>query len=72
MAFAMNTIRDMPQQLGVAERFNRTLAEGITTLLSQVGLSCTWWEDAANHFIHGRIRLPSCAIKSKTSHELFY
>ena len=34
-----HSIRDTPQQLGVAKRLNRTLDEGITTLLSQSGLS---------------------------------
>jgi len=29
-----HSIRDMPQQLGVAERMNRKPDEGITTLLS--------------------------------------
>jgi len=65
-------IRDMPQQLGVTEHFNRTLAEGVMTALLQAGLTCTWWEDAANHFIYGKIHLPSHAIDSKTSHKLFY
>jgi len=62
----------MLQQLRVTECFNRTLAEGVTTALSQAGLTRTWWEDAANHFIYGKIHLPSCAIDSKTSHKLFY
>jgi len=67
-----HSIRDTPQQLGVAERMNRTLDEGVTTLLSQSGLSRTWWEDAAQHFIYGKIRLPSAPIAPHTPHELFY
>ena len=51
-----HSIRDTPQQLGVAERMNRTLDEGVTTLLSQSGLSRSWWEDAALHFLYGKIR----------------
>jgi len=39
-----HSIRDTPQQLGVAERMNRSIAEGVTTLLSQSGLVRTWWE----------------------------
>ena len=38
-----HSIRDTPQQLGVAERLNRTLDEGVTTLLSQSGPSWIWW-----------------------------
>ena len=67
-----HSIRDTPQQLGVAERMNRTLDEGITTLLSQSGLSRAWWEEAAQHFLYGRIRIPSSAIAPNTSHDLFY
>jgi hypothetical protein len=66
-----HSIRDTPQQLGVAERLNWTLAEGITTILSQSGLSRTWWEDAAAHFLFGKIRLPS-SVTGHTPYELFY
>ena len=66
-----HSIRDTPQQLGVAERLNRTLAEGITTILSQSGLTRTWWEDAAAHFLFGKIRLPS-SVTNHSPYELFY
>jgi len=66
-----HSIRNTPQQLGVAERLNRTLAEGITTILSQSGLMRTWWEDAAAHFLYGKIRLPSL-VTTHTPYELFY
>ena len=65
-------IRDTPQQLGVTERLNRTLDEGITTLLTQSGLSRTWWEDAVQHFLYGRIRLPTSVTAPDTPHSLFY
>ncbi len=67
-----HSIRNTPQQLGVAERLNRTLDEGITTLLAQSSLSHTWWEDAALHFLYRRMRLPSAATSPSTSHNLFY
>jgi len=66
-----HSICDTPQQLGVAERLNRTLAEGITTILSQSGLTRTWWEDTAAHFLYGKIRLPSL-VTTHTPYELFY
>ena len=53
-----HSIHDTPQQLGVAEHLNRTLNEGITTLLSQSGLSRTWWEDVALHFLYGKMCYP--------------
>jgi len=67
-----HSIRDTPQQLGVAERMNRSIAEGVTTLLSQSGLARTWWEDAATHWLHGKIRLPSSTTAPLTPFELFY
>jgi len=67
-----HSIRDTPQQLRVAECMNRSLSEGITTLLSQSGLTRTWWEEAATHWLHGKIRLPSSATAPLTPFELFY
>ena len=67
-----HSIRDTPQQLGTAERLNRLIAEGITTALLQSGLGRNWWEDAATHWLHGKIRIPSSAIAPFTPFELFY
>ena len=64
-------IRDTPQQLGVAERMNRSINEGITILLLQSGLAHSWWEDAAMHFLYGKSRIPSSGVKSLTPLELF-
>ena len=66
-----HSIRDTPQQLGVAERLNRSISEGIATLLSQSGLARVWWEDAAMHWLYGKIRLPS-SVTGLTPYELFY
>jgi hypothetical protein len=49
---------DTPQQNGVAECFNRTLAEGITTLLNKAKLPATMWVDTASAFVHVHNRLP--------------
>ena len=67
-----HSIRDMPQQVGVAKQMNRSLSEGITTLLSQASLVCIWWEDAAIHWLNGKICLPSSTTAPLTPHELFY
>ena len=67
-----HSIRDTPQQLGVAERMNRSIAEGITLALSQSGLGRSWWEDAAAHWLYGKIRIPSSIIAPHTPFELFY
>jgi transposase InsO family protein len=67
-----HSVRDTPQQLGIAERMNRSITEGITTALSQSGLMRTWWEDAATHWLHAKIRLPSSATAPLPPFELFY
>jgi hypothetical protein len=67
-----HSICDTPQQVGVAEQMNCSIAEGITTILSQSGLTHTWWEDAAAHWLHGKIRLPSSATAPFTPFKLFY
>jgi hypothetical protein len=67
-----HSICDTPQQLGIAECLNRTLDKGITTLLAQSGLSHAWWEDAALHFLHGKIRLPSSVTMPSMLYDLFY
>jgi len=51
---------------------NWSIAEGVTTLLSQSSLARTWWEDAAMHWLHGKIRLLSSATAPLTPFELFY
>ena len=66
-----HSIRDTPQQLGVAEHMNRSIDEGITTLLSQSGLARHWWEDAAMHWLYGKTRIPSSKPGSLTTLELF-
>src|SRR5258706_7094441 len=67
-----HSIHNTPQQLGVAEHLNHTLNEGITTLLSQSGLSHVWWEDVALHFLYGKMRLPSSVMAPDTPYSLFY
>ncbi|KAL5520691.1 hypothetical protein ACEPAF_2693 [Sanghuangporus sanghuang] len=41
--YRQHTIRDEPYQNGVAERANRTLAEGITTMLNEAHLPSSFW-----------------------------
>ena len=66
-----HTIRDTPQQNGVAERMNRTLAEGITTMLATAKLPPSSWPWAANTLIHTINRLPSSVINFRTPFELW-
>ena len=52
-----------PQQNGVAERFNRTLEEGMRSMLYGSGLSKGFWGEAALCFNHTRNRTPTSALK---------
>ena len=67
-----HTIRDEPHQNGVAERANRTLAEGITTMLNEAHLPASFWWDAAAAFVHAHNRSPTSAVSGKTPYELWF
>jgi transposase InsO family protein len=66
-----HTIRDTPQQNGVAERMNRTLAEGITAMFATSKLPPSSWPWAASALVRTINRLPSSAIDSRTPFELW-
>ncbi|CCA67899.1 hypothetical protein PIIN_01770 [Serendipita indica DSM 11827] len=66
-----HTIRDSPQQNGVAERFNRHLAEGVTAMLSEAKLPPSFWADAARAFVHTHNRLPSSVLDGITPIEIW-
>ena len=66
-----HTIRDTPQQNGVAERFNRTLGEGIVTLLTESKLPPSAWSYAVAAFVHVHNRTPSHSTNMKTPYELW-
>ena len=67
-----HTVRNRPQQNGVAERFNRTLAEGITAMLSESGLPPTFWGEALSSLVHVLNRCPTSARPGTTPYEAFY
>ena len=66
-----HTVRDEPHQNGVAEQANRTLAEGITTMLNEAHLPASFWWDAAAAFVHVHNRSPTSAVTGKTPYELW-
>ena len=53
------TNANSPQQNGVAERFNKTLVEGMRSMLHGAGLSKAFWGEAALCFNHTRNRSPT-------------
>ncbi|CDO76911.1 hypothetical protein BN946_scf184594.g18, partial [Trametes cinnabarina] len=57
-----HTEPDEPHQNGVAERANRTIAEGATALLAQSKLPPSFWGHAVSTFVHTRNRMPTSAL----------
>ncbi|KAH9659027.1 hypothetical protein KPL70_023708 [Citrus sinensis] len=65
------TVRDTPQQNGVAERMNRTILEKVRCMLSNAGLGKEFWAEAVVYACHLINRLPSTAIKGRTPMEMW-
>jgi transposase InsO family protein len=66
-----HTIRDTPQQNGLAERMNRTIADGVTSMMAAAKLPASSWPDAVGAYIHALNRLPSSTSGSMTPYELW-
>ena len=64
-----HTVRAEPHQNGVAERANRTIGEGITTMLNEACLPSSFWWVAVAAFTHVHNRSPTAALKSGTPYE---
>src|SRR3981189_3217648 len=68
-----HTVRNRPQQNGVAERANRTMAEGVTAMLAESGLPLSFWGEALASYVHVWNCLPTSAIlKATTPYELWH
>ncbi|KAL5852379.1 hypothetical protein ACOSQ3_007497 [Xanthoceras sorbifolium] len=65
------TVTYTPQQNGVAERMNRTLAERIRAMLRTAGLPNSFWAEAAKTACYVVNRSPSTAINLKTPMEMW-
>jgi len=62
-------VHDKPQQAGVAEWRNRTIAERIRALLHASGLPKSLWGEAARHVVWLLNRTPTKAVKGRTPFE---
>ncbi|KAJ9563977.1 LOW QUALITY PROTEIN: hypothetical protein OSB04_009137 [Centaurea solstitialis] len=65
------TVRHTPQQNGVTERMNRTLLERVRCVLSNAGLSRSFWAEALNTVCYLVNRSPATAIDCKTPFEVW-
>ena len=67
-----HTVRNRPQQNGVAERANRVMGEAITTMLSEASLPPSFWGECLSSFLHVWNRSPTSAVPKATPHELWF
>ena len=66
------TVRNRPQQNGVAERANRTLAERITAMLDESGLSKRYWAECLAALVHVLNCCPTVSVTDATPFEVWY
>ena len=67
-----HTVRNEPHQNGVAERFNRTLQEGATSILAESHLPPSMWGHAIHVITHVRNCSPSTALKGSVPFTVFH
>ena len=67
-----HTVRNRPQQNGDAERLNRTLEEGLVSMLQEAHLPNTFWGEALATLVHVLNCTPSSTVPDSTPYELFY
>ncbi len=67
-----HTVRNRPQQNGVAERANRTIEEGIISMLHESGMPPSFWGEAMASFIHVSNRVTITSLQQATPYEAFY
>ncbi|KAE8683864.1 hypothetical protein F3Y22_tig00111166pilonHSYRG00202 [Hibiscus syriacus] len=66
------TVRNTPQQNGLAERMNRTLLKRVRCMLLNAGLPKSFWGEAVSTACYLINRCPSIAIGMKTPLEMWY
>ena len=64
-----HTVRNRPQQNGVAERCNRTMEEGVVSMLYESGMPTPFWGEALAAFVHTSNRSFTSALPDWTPHE---
>ena len=67
-----HTTRNRPQQNGVAERANRTMADDISAMLFEANLPLSLWGEAVSTQIHIWNCLPTSSLKGITPHKAWF
>jgi len=60
-----------PQQNGIAERANRTLEEGVISMLHESRMPPSFWGEALASFVHVHNRVITSALVDSTPYEAF-
>jgi histone deacetylase 1/2 len=66
------TPENTPKKNGIAERFNRTVIEGVTAMLLQAGMKSDQWVPAAKYFIYIKNRTPHRKLNFTSPYEAYY
>lgn len=66
-----HTTKATPQQNPVAERLNRTLAEGVVAMLNQANLPIGFWGQAVLYLTHILNATPSSSVSESTSFQVW-
>jgi hypothetical protein len=67
-----HTVRNRPQQNGVAERSNRTMEEGVVSMLYESGMPTAFWGEALGRFHSHQQQIFHFSTPRLTPHEAFY
>ena len=67
-----HTIRNFPQQNGIAERANRWNSERITVMLNEVGLPKIFWGECLVALVHIWNRCPTKTMGGTTPYQLWH
>src|SRR4051812_32522015 len=67
-----HTVRNRPQENGVAERANRVLGERITSMLQESKLPNYFWGDCLATLVHIWNMSPTSTVKNATPYELWF
>ena len=60
-----------PQQNGITERANRTLEEGVISMLYESRMALSFWGEALAAFVHVHNRITTSALPDSTPHGSF-
>src|SRR6266404_1765315 len=67
-----HSVRNRPQQNGVAERVNRTMEEGVISMVHESGMPPAFWGEALAAFIHTSNKLATSTLPDQTPFQAVY